>query len=289
MRRVCLLLAVVVVAGLGPHPGALALEHDGAALYVRHCAPCHGMTGHGDGPDSRLFEKTTRDLTTGVLARYSTAELVERIRHGQPLTLALDPEAVKQQAAEVEALLAHLRKLAQVNWALVSTGWDMYSARCAQCHGLYGNPPAKLPNGVQRSQDLGSAAFQRTIGDVALREAVIHGRHGMPALTPQITGDATRPLSAFVRLLSPGFALYQRNCANCHGDDGRGERDAGDTEHKPTVVFDRAYFAHTDEEAIRTRIWHMVSEHTPAMPHFRTQLSATQVEAIVEYLKRTQK
>jgi len=40
----------------------------------------------------------------------------------------------------------------------------------------------------------------------------------VPRLTDQ---EATEAIS-FVRLLSPGFELYTRHCAACHGDDGHG-------------------------------------------------------------------
>ena len=56
----------------------------------------------------------------------------------------------------------------------------------------------------------------------------------------------------------------------------------------PRAVFDRAYFAKKDPEALRAKVWHMLAGQRPAMPHFRTRLSERQARAIVEYLKRTQ-
>lgn len=263
----------------------LAEAPDGSALYLRYCASCHGYQGRGDGPDAQAFRNAPRDLRDGLLQRYGTSELVDRVLAGRPLSLALDPERMKRHAAEVESLIAYLRRLAQANWALVARGWSLYLSRCVPCHGLYGRPPAELPKGVATARDLASTDFQRSVNDMAMHEAVRHGRRGMPALTPQVSDADARALSAFVRLLSPGFETYQRYCANCHGDDGRGEYTPGSTDPAPQVVFDRAFFAGRDSEALRVQVWHMLEKEKPAMPHFRASLEAAQVRAILDYLK----
>lgn len=265
-----------------------AQEADGEALYLRHCASCHGNQGRGDGPDARAFGSAPRDLRDGVLRRYGSEELVERVLQGRKLLLALDPDQMRQHAADVESLISYLRRLAQANWALIEKGWNLYSSRCVQCHGVYGKPPAQLPKGVAAARDLATAEFQKSVNDAALHDAVRHGRQGMPALTPQVSGGDARALAGFVRLLSPGFETYQRYCATCHGDDGRGERTPGSAEAHPQVAFDRAFFASRDPEALRTQVWHMLREKKPAMPHFRDQLEPPQARAIVDFLKRAE-
>jgi mono/diheme cytochrome c family protein len=107
----------------------------------------------------------------------------------------------------------------------------------------------------------------------------------MPALTPRVPEDAARPLAAFVELLSPGFTLYTRHCAGCHGDDGLGE-------HVPvigtdmTVKFDRDYFADVDAEDLANGVWHMVQDQKPSMPHYRWTMGESDARAIIEYLKQ---
>ena len=120
-----------------------------------------------------------------------------------------------------------------------------------------------------------------------LMDAVRHGRAGMPALTPRVPEDAGPPLAAFVRVLSPGFELYSRYCARCHGDDGLGEpTPMGGTE--VPVKFDRAYFARVDREDLANGIWHMVEREKPSMPHYRWTLEEHEARAIVEYLKQSE-
>jgi mono/diheme cytochrome c family protein len=265
-----------------------AAQLDGGLLYRKYCASCHGISGRGDGPDASIFRTPPRNLREGFLQRYPDEDLVRRVREGRPLELALDPPALRARASEVEVLVAYLTRLPSINWVRVERGREMYVERCEQCHGPDGRPGPTLPPGVRKPRDLSDAAVQRSIGDKELLLLVRHGRKGMPALTPRIPESAGPPLAAFVRLLSPGFALYDTYCANCHGDDGRGVNTTAEVIRLPQMVFDRAYFSRRDPEQLREAVWHMVAEQKPLMPHYRWTLDEAQARAIIEYLKHTQ-
>jgi mono/diheme cytochrome c family protein len=96
---------------------------------------------------------------------------------------------------------------------------------------------------------------------------------------------------AFVRLLSPGYELYDRYCVSCHGPRGQAPDPAlmealglPSSPHLPPA-FDRAYFqSHTDEQ-LRPKIIHMVKLNRIAMPHFAGELTAEQVREVVHYLR----
>jgi len=262
-----------------------AASPDGRQLYLNNCAPCHGREGRGDGPDAEAFSEKPRNLREGFLDKYSTDELVRRIREGKQLQLAVDLPALKRRVGDVNALTTHLRRLPSVDWELTREGWLIYTERCESCHGRYGTPPKNLPVGVQQPRDLSDPAFQRSVTGAKLIDAVRHGRDGMPALAPRVPEDAGRPLAAFVQLLSPGFALYTRHCAACHGDDGLGEGVPVIGTESP-VKFDRAYFARTDGEDLANAVWHMVEDQKPAMLHYRWTIDENDARAIVEYLKQ---
>jgi len=271
-------------------PGsARAGEPDGRVLYGRYCAPCHGVAGRGDGPDAGIFSERPRNLHEGFLDRYKTEDLVRRVRDGRQLELALDLQELRTQAKQVEEVVDYLKRLPAIDWQLAESGWETYIDRCELCHGSTGQPGATLPAGVHRPRDLSDPAVQRSISDKDLIVVVRHGRKGMPALAPRVPKSDGPALAAFVRLLSPGFTLYSRYCANCHGDRGRGVQNLGEAIRLPTVVFDRSYFAKHDPEELRKEIWHMLSEHKPAMPHYRWTISEAQARAIVEYLKSSEK
>lgn len=61
--RRAVVLAVVCVSTLA------CSEHEeqapsGQALYLRHCASCHGVSGNGDGPVAASLQTRPADLTT---------------------------------------------------------------------------------------------------------------------------------------------------------------------------------------------------------------------------------
>jgi mono/diheme cytochrome c family protein len=284
--RTIRMIALVVLAGMSVAPSAGASEPNGRVLYLQFCFTCHGAEGRGDGPDANILASPPRDLREGFLKKYTTDDLVRRVRAGRTLELALDLPALRARANDVEDIVAHLKRLPAVDWSLVEPGWSLYLDRCMLCHGLWGKPGASLPPGVRTPRDLGDPAFQRATGDTAIVCSVRHGCKGMPALTPRVPESVGPMLVAFVRLLSPGFELYSHYCAACHGDDGRGTRDLGEVPGMPSVIFDRAYFSHRDPEQLRESVWHMIAEQKPTMPHFRRQLTEAQARSIIEYLKQ---
>ena len=261
---------------------------DAGRLYRGECAPCHGPTGHGDGPEAVLFAHPPSDLRTGLLERHDVTEVVRRILDGAPLAITLDPQALASRAADVETIVAHLERLPTIDWPLVERGEEVWVDRCELCHGRFGRPgPTRPPAGVRAPRDLSDPSFQKAHKDRDLLILARHGREGMPAI-PGLESDADAgALLGFIRLLSPGYVTYEQYCATCHGDDGRGAgADVTATEPaRPTIVFDRRYLAAHDEEYLRTRVWHMLAEHKPQMPHFRGKLTESQIRAVVEYLK----
>ena len=290
LLRVALVIGFVVLVGCGrslADPTPNADTPNGRLLYREYCSSCHGIAGKGDGPDASIFEARPRNLREGFLNKYKTDELVQRVREGKPLELALDLPALRARAGDVEALAAYLKRLPGINWDLASRGEDVFAERCVLCHGATGRPGPTLPAGVARPRDLSAPSFQKSVSDAQLILDVRHGRAGMPALTPRVAEEDARALAAYVRLLSPGYELYSTYCAACHGDDGRGNGNLAEAINKPTVAFTRDYFVHSDPEALRAKAWHMVRDQKPMMPHFRVLLTEAQARAIVEYLQRT--
>ena len=265
---------------------AHAAGPDGERLYLMYCASCHGISGKGDGPDAAIFSESPRNLRTGFLNKYGTGTLVQRVRDGRALPLELDIPALRARAKEVEALVAYLQRMPSVDWPRAIDGRDVYAHRCAVCHGTHGQPGKTLPAGVRKPRDLSDPAVQRSLDEKELITLVRHGREGMPALTPRVPEADAAPLAAFVRLLSPGFTLYDRYCVNCHGVDGRPVGSIGEVMRLPKVVFDRGFFLRRDAEQLRAEAWHMAAEQKPRMPHYRWTLDEDQATSIVEFLKR---
>jgi mono/diheme cytochrome c family protein len=290
LLRLALVLMIVAVSHssrLTAAPTPSTAPPNGRQLYRSYCSSCHGISGKGNGPDAAIFTSRPRDLHEGFLKKYKTDELVRRVREGKPLELAVDLPALRARANEVEALVAYIKRLPGVDWELAANGQEVYLDRCEVCHGVSGRPGPTLPEGVHRPRDLSDPQYQSGVSDADLIVAARHGRKGMPGLVPRVSDEEARALAAYVRLLSPGFELYSKYCAACHGDDGRGNDNLSAEIQRPTVVFDRNYFQHVDPEKLRADVWHMVRDEKPMMPHFRVLLTEQQARAIVEYLQRT--
>jgi mono/diheme cytochrome c family protein len=284
-HRGWLALAGLMVLG-GTSIAASGAEPDGRYLYTAYCASCHGAEGHGDGVDADLFLPRPRDLRGGVLAAQDDDALVERIRHGRPLGLARDPEALRARAGDTEILVAHLRRLPTLHWRSIERGQEIYVDRCEICHGPFGHSTS-VPSGVTvEPRDLSDPHYQRETSDRVLVDRIQHGHRKMPAIPGLDVPENRDALVAYLRLLSPGYERYSRFCANCHGDDGRGPGVDWASEKRPIVLFDQAYFAKKDPEVLRKDVWHMLEGAEPQMPHMSRVLQASQVRAILAYLRR---
>ena len=268
-------------------PDAGATPPDGRALYQQSCAPCHGSSGRGDGPEASSFARMPPDVARS-LADVDDDRAVARLRDGLPLALAADPQALKQRLTHLEEVTGHLEKLPEIDWPAFDRGAALYATKCAVCHGPFGQPldPASLPKGVQKPpRDLRDPAFQAATSDAQLRDDMQHGRAAMPAISAAREPAQAGDLVAFIRVLSPGFETYSYYCAPCHGDDGRGHGVFASGRNAPPVAFDRAWRAKQDPEELRIHVTHMLTLHGPAMPHFRGDLDDQQLRAIVRYLK----
>jgi mono/diheme cytochrome c family protein len=260
----------------------------GAQLYATECAPCHGPSGHGDGPEAIYFAPRPRDLREGFLALYATDELVARIRNGQPLMIDIDRMALRRRTQMIDDIIVHLRRLPDVHWDEVESGAAIYVERCESCHGPFGRAPSDAPGGKQPPRNLADPAFQKSTSDAKLLDMAQHHREGLPR-QPELASKAdASALLPFLRLLSPGFELYSLWCGGCHGDDGRGDGVFATGPNRPNVVFDRAYLSAQDQGALRHAVQHMIESEEGGMPHLRKRLSEQQARTVIEYLRATE-
>jgi mono/diheme cytochrome c family protein len=266
---------------------AAALLTAGRREYIRSCAGCHGVGARGDGPDATFLVQRPADLLgSDVLRRYDDKALTALVRDGRQLRLDVRPEALRLHTEQSAALEAFLRRIPALDWDAVEAGRDLYLERCVPCHDAFGQPQAVLPAGVQRApRNLADPAFQTGTSDAALRELVRHGKQAMPALMPRISPEEAADLTAFVRVLSPGYALYVRHCEVCHGARGQGVHGVAVEAGTAQLAFDEAFFAGRSPEAVRSAVWHMLRDAKPTMPHFTYVLSDGDVRAILAYLR----
>lgn len=265
----------------------------GEVLYIRNCADCHGWEGKGNGPVGQVLLKKPPSLRRPELLTQNTeAELVARILLGKDLSVPLSPEAVKETENDTFALLSYLRRLPTIPWQEVAAGQMVYDSLCVTCHGIYGRGDGLMsPSLTPRPRDLTNTKYQKQLKDSELLRIITEGHGSMPAAGDVVTPEDRRAVVAFVRLLSPGYELYDRFCEVCHGAQGvppeiaQRELFGGAGAQAKMPVFDKKYLqAHSDKQ-LHGWVRHMLKQHHTAMPHFGGDLNAEDVRQILTYLR----
>jgi cytochrome c oxidase cbb3-type subunit 3 len=171
--------------------------------------------------------------TTGVLGYSSRVDVKNEMAAAE----AAKAEYVAAVAAKnIDEILADekLRTFA------AAAGAAAYKVNCVQCHGSGAQGSKGFPNLNDDDWLWGGDA-------AALLQTISHGIRfatdpdtrisEMPAFVDVLDADQTRDVAAFVASLAgmeadatqaaAGKQLFADNCASCHGDDGRGNRELG--------------------------------------------------------------
>jgi mono/diheme cytochrome c family protein len=225
---------------------------------------------------------------------YSDAELLAKVLYGRDLSVVFDAEPALSSDADVTALTVYLQRLPSMAWEQVNQGQEIYDSWCVSCHGLYGRGDGLMATQLPAPpRDLSSAVYQSQVSDADVWHAVADGKGAMPGVGDLMDAEQLRAVVAYVRVFSPGYELYTRFCAVCHGADGHppemdtdaiGEAEAM-PEVLPQVVFNHSYVRLHSEAQVRRNVQHMLQGSRAIMPHFDRELSQAQVQAILSYLR----
>lgn len=188
-----------------PNPATLsASAAEGAALYARYCAACHGPDGIA------LASPWTPNLNSqGLLVVADDRFLYDSIALGRPGANEVGQVGTKMpvfkdilKAEEIHALVDFMRawqtepSIALTDDALVGdarAGATTYSAQCASCHGDDGW-------GTEAPR-LAGATFQATASDAFIAHTIRHGRAGTRMLAYPLADTELADLVAFIRTL----------------------------------------------------------------------------------------
>jgi mono/diheme cytochrome c family protein len=117
------LLAVVAACSLPPQKSSVDPQSvaRGKPLYLRHCAPCHGAAGEGNGPLASEYDPpptnlvaagfrvSTRDLDVVLeIPHYSSRLIKERVTTGNREMPAWNELLTEQEIDDVVAYVRHL-------------------------------------------------------------------------------------------------------------------------------------------------------------------------------------
>ena len=298
-----LFIAVALAGCAGPKEvqllsaGATAAPRrftEGEALYVRHCSGCHGWEGSGDGPMAIMFEVHPPPLAGLHLSESELVTIIKILHGDSPLVLTGVGKTASIQA-DVSALMTHLKRLPELDWEKVDQGRRAYETLCAFCHGVFGGGDGILASSQPRPpRNLAGRVFQSLRSDEQLSRIVSEGMGYMPGAKAVLEREDIDAIVTFIRVLSPGYELYERFCARCHGSDGYPPAEAADDifgvpplarEKIVGAVFDDDYFRKRPETYIRSWVEFMYQTDHSSMPRFNTELDSDDVLKIVKYLR----
>jgi len=151
------------------YPQTLPDPNNGSLIYAEKCAPCHGETGFGDGPDSALLDNPVPALGSTALAYNSTpADWYTMVTLGN-MSKFMPPfsSLTDQERWDVVAYLYTLSAPPEI----IDLGETLFVENCASCHG---------ENGKQDIIDIRDEAFmsQRSAAEIA--DTIANGQGEMP-------------------------------------------------------------------------------------------------------------
>jgi len=175
---------------------------EGAQLYGRYCALCHGQDGEGYRADE-ASALASQDFLT-VASDHFIAENTRRGRPGTPMSPWGAELGGALTADDLQALVAHLRtwqREAPIDVSGVAVDGDgeagaaTYTLHCETCHGEQGRNATAIT--------LNSVVFEETASDGFVRYTVEHGRREskMPSFGDELSRGEIDDVVTFVRSL----------------------------------------------------------------------------------------
>jgi mono/diheme cytochrome c family protein len=184
--------SVVSVAGYQPPEPVVLIrgEPDGPALYAQNCARCHGIGGNADGqtspsldPPARKFGQEKFMLGTTSTSIPSDDDLVYLMRHGIPGSAM--PDFPNLTDDERRAIAQHIRRLAYAG---------LYAKRFALIAKDEDPDPKEVHDWVAKQLTVGDPLPLPTNLNHPGPNAIVHGKE-----------------------------IFVKNCATCHGPEGKGD------------------------------------------------------------------
>ncbi|MBT9371606.1 cytochrome-c oxidase, cbb3-type subunit III [Rhizobium sp. CSW-27] len=173
------------------------------------------------------------DATKGVLGYSSRGELAQEIASAKAAQSGISE---KIAAASLDEILAD----PQMTQFATAAGAAAFKVNCVQCHGSGAAGGAGYPNLNDDDWLWGGSAE-------AIHQTIAHGiRYAddadtriseMPAFADILKPEEIRQVAAYVvsltgtprdaAMVEPGKQLFADNCASCHGEDAKGNREFG--------------------------------------------------------------
>ncbi len=301
----------------GPPAAAATLDRheQGRAVYNFRCYFCHGYSGDSKTLAARYLQPPPRDFSRATVADLSRDRIAQAVREGKPGS-AMASFATVLSESEIDAVAAFVERefvrerLPNTRYHTASNGWPnherhaeafafargeiaidapddslnasqlsgrrLFMSTCISCHD-HGRVDDAGPAWSARPLSyprIGFAPGQPNTPPVdAVSSASVYAKHEVPPLMAHASALERR-----------GEALFQRNCAFCHGADGSGKNWIGQF-MEPKA---RDLTAYTASSMPAARLKRVIREGLPgtSMPAWQHVLSSSEIDAVAAYLRR---
>ena len=305
---------VLAVAACQAPPDRQAQRERGRAIYNFRCYFCHGYSGDARTLAATFLEPRPRDFTASDAKSLVGNALRTAVRDGRPGTAMksfkdiLSPADIDAVAVFVEEAFI-LRQAGNTRYHTAENGWPNHERYAAAFPFATGALPIDAPaDSLDAQAQAGRSLFMSTC--VSCHDRAHPADDGPPWSARPLSypragfvpGQALPPLdgvsgasvyakhevvpviSGLTRQELHGQALFQANCAFCHGADGTGKNWIGQfMEPKArdlTAFTPQALPAARLQEVIRKGL-----EGT-SMPAWQHVLDDTQIQAVSSYVLR---
>lgn len=181
---------------VAPDPG------NGEVIYAEKCAPCHGETGKGDGPQALQLPNPTTAIGSVEVARSSTpAEWFKVVSQGNlDRFMPPFPSLSDRQRWDVISYVYSM----SASEDLLAQGEAVYLENCAACHGTTGNGDGPQAASLSaRLPDFADQAYMAQKSSSEFFQVVSNGRQPeMPAFSNLLEEAARWAVSEYLRSLS---------------------------------------------------------------------------------------
>ncbi len=176
---------------LGPaFPSDPPDPNQGAPVYAEKCAPCHGETGMGDGPEAVRLQYPAAAFSDPDLARSSTpADWFQMVTQGD-LSKFMPPFSNLDDSQRWD-LIAYLFSLSTPP-QITQESERLYLENCAECHG---------EDGSQGAVDFTDQAVMSELSAGEMAVTIASGKGEMPAFDT-LSQEEIWALTAYLRNLT---------------------------------------------------------------------------------------
>ena len=305
----CLLLTAATVATASP--AAESGDDTGRKVYDFYCYQCHGYSGDARTLASTYLEPRPRNFTVANAETLSHERMVNAVTHGRPGTAMVSFASVAS-AEEIDAVVAYIRDTfmqdakPKLIYHTLENGWAEHDRYSVAFPFASGEIPLDTPwQELNEQQRTGKQLFMQACISCHDRAVVTdegkiwelralsyprkHYSHRMDmdsisSASPYQIHEQQPDTRSLSRAQQRGAALFQQNCAFCHGADGTGRNWIGSflEPHSRDLTSDAIISQATEqlEQVIRDGL------QGTSMPAWKHVLSDNQIDDVIHYLKR---